>query len=181
MRLYRVFPYDPGAAQHNEGGALYIPPASLLGRIANVDLYRELYFGALPETAVAESFGFSPAWYADDFIHASGRPFALAAYGLANTTPIFNLNDTSALAAAGIPAPSMVVTRQRAVTQQWARRIYGLRRYAGVAWWSYYGPDCMVYGLWNVRSVRLAEAPQILTTAHPAVVAAATAIVRQIP
>ncbi len=52
MTVYRVFPRDPSAADTDEGGALYVPPPSPLGRIANVAWYRERYFAAAT-TAVA--------------------------------------------------------------------------------------------------------------------------------
>ena len=179
MNLYRIFPYDPSAADTDEGGALYVPPPSPSGRIANVGLYRELYFAAQPESAVAEVFGFLLAWYPADFVHAGGRPYAVSSYEFDDASPIFDLNDTAALAKIGIEQPSHVVTKDRNVSQNWARTIFSLGVYHGASWWSYYYPDWTVYGLWDFSSLRHIGSPEILTPSHPAVIIAARTIVRQ--
>jgi hypothetical protein len=180
VKLFRVFPYDASAADHDEGGALYVPPPSSAGRIANVDLYRELYFAEQPEAAVAETFGFLYGWYPSDFIHASGKAYVVSAYDLDDSAEILNLNDTAALARAGIKRPSRVVTRDRSVSQGWARTIFGLGAYNGVSWWSYYYPDWTVCGLWDLRPMRHIGPPETLATSHPTVIVAARTIVRQI-
>jgi hypothetical protein len=180
VRLFRVFPFDPSAADNDEGGALYVPAPSAAGRIANVDLYRELYFAQQTEAAVAERFGFLFGWYPSDFVHASGRPHTIGTYEVDNPERIFDLNDTAALARAGIEQPSNVITRDRRVTQAWARTIFGFGSYRGVSWWSYYYPDWTVCALWDLSSLRHVGSPETLTTSHPAVVAAAKTIVRQI-
>jgi len=180
VKLYRVFPYDASAADTDPGGALYVPRPSELGRIANVGLYRELYFSAQPDAAIAEVFGFLYAWYGADFIHANGSPYALASYELDDTIPIFDLDDTALLSSIGIRQPSSVVTRQRATTQAWAKTIFDLGSYAGAKWWSYYSPEWTAYGLWDFSGVRHLGRPDVLSTSHPAVSAAAATIVRQI-
>jgi len=180
MTLYRVFPYDPSAAENDEGGALYVPPPSTSGRIVNVDLYRELYFAKQPEAAAAEQFGFLFTWYPSDFVHAGGRPYALTTYDLGDSVRVLDLNDTAALSRAGIKRPSQVVTRDRRVSQAWARAIFEHGGHSGVSWWSYYCPDWAVCGLWDISSLRHVGPPEMLTTSHPAVVAAAKSIVRQI-
>jgi hypothetical protein len=180
VRLFRVFPHDPSAADNDEGGALFVPPPSTLGRIANVDLYRELYFAEQPEAAVAETFGFLYAWYPSDFVHARGRRYAVSTYELDAPERILNLNDTAALQVVGIEQPSHVVTKDRAVSQAWARTIFDSGKHHGVSWWSYYCPDWTVCALWAFNSLRHIGPVETLTLSHPAVVAAARAIVRQI-
>jgi len=169
VRLFRVFPRDSSAADHDEGGALYVPPPSTLGRIANVDLYRELYFAEQPEAAVAETFGFLYGWYPSDFVHASGRLYAVSTYELGDPERTLDLEQ-----------PSHVVTRDRTVSQAWARTVFASGKYHGVSWWSYYCPDWMVCALWKFSSLRHVGPVETLTPAHPAVIVAARTIVRQI-
>ena len=180
MRLFRVFPQDPSAADNDEGGALYVPPPSTLGRIANVNLYRELYFAEQPEAAVAEIFGALFAWYPSDFVHASGRLYAVSAYEFDDAERILSLNDTSALRMAGVEQPSHVVTRDRTVSQAWARTIFGSGKFNGVSWWSYSCPDWTVCAVWEFSSLRHVGPIETLTPSHPAVILAARTIVRQI-
>jgi hypothetical protein len=168
VRLFRVFPRDPSAADRDEGGALYVPPPSTLGRVANVDLYRELYFAEQPEAAVAETFGFLYGWYPSDFVHASGRLYAVSTYELGDPELTLDLNDTGALRMVG------------AISQAWARTVFGSGKYHGVSWWSYYCPDWTVCALWRFSSLRHVGPVEILTPAHPAVIVAARTIVRQI-
>lgn len=61
MRLYRVFPYDAAALASQPGGALYDPPGTA-GRIANPDLYRELYLSSSATGALGEAFGRFDTW-----------------------------------------------------------------------------------------------------------------------
>jgi hypothetical protein len=178
--VHRAFPYNASAADSEEGGALYVPPPTPLGRIANGDLYRELYFAAEPEAAIAEVFGFLPAWYPEDFLHATGTPYAVAAYNIDDACAVFNLNDSAALARVGIEQPSHVVTKRRDVTQAWARTIFGLHACSGVSWWSPYTAEWTVFGVWGIDALRVVGEPVVLTPQHPAAVTAATTIVRQI-
>jgi len=179
VRIFRVFPYTHSAAVDEEGGALYVPAPSPLGRIANIDLYRELYFTKQPEAAVAEVFGFLQSWHADDFIHAGGNPYCLSAFEMSDAS-VVDLNDTQQLADIGIARPSDVVTRDRTVTQRWAREIFLRRNHSGVSWWSYYCPEWTAIGIWNLDSVLHIGPPQPLNVTHESVIAASKVIVRQI-
>jgi hypothetical protein len=180
VRLYRSFPFDAGAAPHGRGGALFVPTSSGLGRIDNPDLYEVLYVSANPQAAVAESFGRLAVWRPETFVHGSGLPFAIASYEVPDDLLVFDLNDIDALKSIGVTRPTDVVTRDRAKTQAWARMIFVGGRHAGASWWSYYEPDWPVLGLWDRRSVQLAEPPQIITAASAVVQEAAAVIVRQI-
>lgn len=180
MNLYRVIPHDPSAAPVERGGTLFVPSGGNRNRIDNPDLYSVLYLAAAPEAAVAESFGRSPIWTLETFVHGSGRPFALIAYTLSGKAAIFDLDDVDALKTIGITRPSSVVTRDRSKTQAWARTIFETGRYAGASWWSYYSPDWMVIGLWERSALVQAGSIEVLTPGSGAVREAARTIVRQI-
>jgi hypothetical protein len=76
--------------------------------------------------------------------------------------------------------PSTVVSRDRSVTQAWARRIHDRRRHAGVSWWSYRDPRWAAHGLWDWAGLRIAGTPVALTLDHPAVLEAAAVLPRVI-
>lgn len=179
MKLFRVFPYDPKALPTERGGALYAP-GSTSGRVANPDLYRELYVTFEPESAVAETLGRLPQWASRDFVGPDGRALSLATYEMPDGTPVFNLDSVRSLVELGIERPSDVVARERNVTQNWARKVFALRRYAGVRWWIYYNPQWTAAGLWDVRCLKLLDEPIPLTIGDAAVREAAAAIPRQI-
>ena len=179
MKLYRIFPYDASAAPTERGGALFVP-AGARNRIDNPDLYNVLYIAKSPEAAVAEAFGRIPVWTPQTFEHASGHQYALATYEAPDDLAILSLDDIDALKALGITRPSIVVTRDRAKTQAWARTIFETGRYAGASWWSYYGPEWTVMGLWDLSAFHLVGTPEPITSTSTVVRDAATAIVRQI-
>jgi len=179
VKLFRVLPYDANAAPNERGGVLYVP-GSTAGRIANADLYRELYLSLEAEGAIAEVFGRLPIWQNSDFVRADGTKLALTSYALSDDAPIFDLDNVRALASFGIEHPSEVVTRNRKITQQWARRIFESGRYIGVRWWSYYEPAWTSIGLWDIVRLRPLGRPEALDTDHPLVAKTGRAIARQI-
>jgi hypothetical protein len=180
VRLFRVLPYDVNAAPDERGGVFYRSGTSA-GRVANPDLYRELYLGRAREGAIAESLGRLPIWHPSDFVHASGHRMALAEYELPDAVRIFDLDDVDALRSIGILRPGEIVTRDRAKTRAWARAIFERSsEYAGAAWWSSYNPDWTSIGLWDISDLQLVSVPEPLGTEHPIVRSAAATIVRQI-
>jgi hypothetical protein len=178
--VYRVFPYDEGAAPTDRGGALFVPPSSGLGRIDNPDLYDVLYVARTADAAVAEVFGRLALWRPQTFVHGSGWPYALAAYNLPDDRRTFNLNDVDALRSIGVTRPSDVVTRDRTKTQSWAATVFAMKRYVGAEWWSYYNPDWPVLGLWDRSDLAAIGPPEIISATSPTVQRAAESIVRQI-
>jgi hypothetical protein len=180
VRLYRVFPFDKSAAPDQPGGALYIPPSSGLSRIDNPDVYDVLYVAHDACAAVAESFARYDIWRPATFIDGSGLPCALATFELPDDVPIFDLNDVDALKSIGVLRPSDVVTRDRAITQAWARTIFLGGAHDGARWWSYYNPDWPVVGLWDRTGIQLVEAPEALTSTSAVVRDTATTLVRPI-
>ena len=180
MKLYRVFPYDAGAAPNDRGGALFVPPASGRSRIDNRDLYDVLYAASEPTAAVAETFGRFAVWRAETFVNAGGRPYALATLAVPDDLVIFELNDIEAMRSIGILRPTDIITRDREITQAWARRIFERGGFAGVRWWSFYDPGWPVVGLWSHERIVLDRSPDVLTVSTPVVLEAAATIVRQI-
>lgn len=180
MRLFRVFPYDESAAPTESGGALFVPPSSGRSRIDNRDLYSVFYAATDSRAAVAESFGQLPVWRPETFEHGSGNPYALATLDAPDVPPLFELNDVDALRSIGVARPTDVVTRDRDVTQGWARKIFEQGGFSGARWWSYYNPDWPIVGLWSYGAVSLAGVPQILSSDAAVVREAAAIIVRQI-
>ncbi len=180
MKLFRVIPYDELAAPHDRGGVLFIP-GSTDGRVANPDLYRELYLAAQPEAAIAETFGRLAIWKPIDFIHATGRPYRLVTYSFPPDTLVLSLDNTSTLLDLGIIAPTDIVTRNRATSRAWARTVYLRGTYDGVSWWSFYNPDWTSLALSSLAHLAPSPTtPEVLTTTHPLVENAAKIIVRQI-
>jgi hypothetical protein len=180
VRLYRVLPYASTARTAADAGhPLYRPPAVGANRIDNPDLFQSLYVGDDPACAVAEAFGWASRW-GSGLLRGSpsiaGSVRALITFDLPDDAAICDLDDARRLVTLGLK-PSNVVTRDRSVTQRWARSIYDGGQHAGVRWWSYYNPDWGSIGLWDVSRLTIADV-EPLTMAHPAVTHAAAAINR---
>lgn len=177
--LFRVLPYLETAGNGEPGHPLHVPLSTGTNRIDNPDVYDTLYLGDDPSCAVAEAFGWAPRWNAGLLRGSRALPGsvrALVRYELADDVQVCDLDDTSRLAGLGL-RPSRVVTRDRTVTQAWARRLYDARTFAGVRWWSYYNPDWGSIGLWNTDALTVMDIA-VLTVEHPAFVAAAGEITR---
>lgn len=178
MRLYRVFPFLASADAGAPGHPRYIPRPQGGGRIDQPTLYEVLYLSDAAAGAVAETFGDLSVWTATMFSAPTlkGAVRALGEYELDPTAKVFDLDDARALVELGI-RPSDVVTRDRAVSRSWARRVFLKRRWSGVRWWSYYDPRWHSYGIWDIA--RIADAKTApLSLEHPAVVEAATVLRR---
>ena len=159
MRVYRVLPWLPTARQGEPGHPLYVPPRNTAGRLDNPDQYRVLYVATGPVAAVAEAFGSFELWTAamlagPPTLPGSGR--GIAEYEIPDDLAILDLDDGPALVEWGL-RPSQVVTRQRSVTQAWARRVSESHRFAGVRWWSYYNPDWGAIGVWDISKVEVLD------------------------
>lgn len=129
-----------------------------------------LYLAESPSAAVAEAFGSFELWTPAMFGEMPTLPGsrrALATYEMPTEMPILDLNDANALVEWSL-RPSEVVSRDRGLTQGWARRIFGSKQFSGVRWWSFYNPDWNSLGLWDYTGVRV-TAVDPLTSASPAV------------
>ena len=182
MILYRVFPYDEGAAKDEPGNALFAPRGRA-GRADNAGVYTALYCGSTPEAAVAEAFGRFPVWNASMLRRPDGRRYAIAGIDCnaqdAGGFVYYNLDDAAHLVDESL-RPSQVVTRDRSVTQAWALRIFEKRGYDGVAWWSYYKPEWRSIALWNRARLRLHDVPIALSVNNAALRSAAREIMRPV-
>lgn len=137
-----------------------------------------IYLSSAPAGAVAEVFAPLGSWSARMFESPSTPRArrALGRYELGDRAPILDLDDADALRALGV-RPSDVVTPDRAVTQRWAKRVVGKRRWDGVRWWSFYDSRWYSYGLWERRHLTVIGV-EPLSLDHPAVVEAATVLRR---
>lgn len=186
MRLYRVLPYLANAADDEPGG-VFFRPASGKNRADSPTpgYYRCLYVGDSPSGAIAEAFGRFDDWDNTLFKASPATPalpnshFALATCDLSDTARICDLDDPTELLARAL-RPSNVVTRDRAVTQAWAKRIFNERSYVGVNWWSYYDPNWRSLALWDIADLALAQSPRLLRANDPDVIDAARAIARRL-
>lgn len=177
MRVYRVFTYDPNAAPATPGGVLYIPPQGAQ-RADNPRAYQALYVGDSAAGVCAEAFNrgkYREAW-SEQMLR--GIPLmpqsrrALAWFDLReDARPICNLDDPNELLAQEL-RPSMVITRDYAVSQAWALRIFESQRWSGVRWWSYHDARWASMALWDQMVIE-AYGIEELTLQHPAIVEAA--------
>lgn len=178
--LYRVLPFLAKAAQHEPGGALYVPPQGG-GRLDNPELYVVLYLSDAASGAIAEAFGRFPEWSQAILAGSPGLPGsarAIASYRLADDAPLCDLDDPEQLRALRL-RPSDVVSRDYDRTRAWSRRIYEQRAWVGVRWWSYYDPRWASVGLCKLNRLRLAEV-RPLRLDDPALIEASRTIARRI-
>lgn len=127
-----------------------------------------LYLADTPEAAVAEVFGRYPEWRSAIFDVPPGAPrnARRALFTYRGEPRICDLDDSRRLVECGL-RPSRVVTRDRSVTQEWARAIYereaadGAREFSGLSWWSDDNPDWSSIGLWDLDLI--VEDAEVLT------------------
>jgi hypothetical protein len=186
MRVYRVFPYLPTAADDDPGGAVFRPAGGKnRADSPSPGAYRCLYVGDTIEGSIAEVFGRFDTWDSD-VIEADpatpfvpGSRFALTTYDLADTADVCVLDDAATLLRERL-RPSHVVTRERSITQAWASRIQTAGMYCGVSWWSFYDPLWQSIALWDISQLSQVGPPRVLSVHDAEVQRAATAIVRRL-
>lgn len=175
--LYRVFPFLPDADPSEDGGPLFVP-RSVQGssRHDNPASYGALYASRSAESAVAERIQpFRGRELTEAHLRrADGRRFALASIDDATLKGVIDLDEPRELARRAL-RPSVVATRNRAVTQPVALAIYE-EGSPGFAWWSTLEASWINVTLFAERAVpelRSAHEPEPLSLDHPEVVAAA--------
>jgi hypothetical protein len=97
-----------------------------------------MYVSETPVSGVAEALApfRSTGELAPELLVRGDRPLALAALSLDAEEPLLDLDDGAVLAGEGL-LPSMVATRDRALTQGWARELHERHSLAlGLRWWS---------------------------------------------
>jgi hypothetical protein len=175
--LARSFPWLPGAADAEPGGALHV--ARLLqggNRHDNPARYGVLYASRDPVSAAAERLRAFRRWeIADaDFLRPDGSRYALAMLDDSALSDLVDLDDPATLVRRGL-RPSSVATRDRRTTRRIALDLFD-EGADGFAWWSTIEAAWINVSLFAERAASrlvLAEEPQILSTEHAAVRAAA--------
>ena len=138
MILHRCFPWDASARPREPGGPLWFPRLwQGAGRHDNPDLYGCLYASKTERAAVAEQLArFRGLPLARRMLRQGTRPLALARIDLRDDASLVDLDDPGVLVRESL-RPSVVATRRRAETQEYARRLFGVHAdAAGLLWWS---------------------------------------------
>lgn len=174
---WRVLPLDPSARPDHPGGALYCPRALQRGGRHDVpESFGVIYASADPVSAIAEQLarfrGSGPI--GDALLHRAGRRLVLAELRLGDA-PLIDLDAPAVLGQHDL-RPSQVATRQRAVTQEIAARLFWTEpNAAGIRWWSMLESSWINLTLFAERASRLLElgALEPLVPEHSAVAEAA--------
>ncbi|MHB8512715.1 MAG: RES domain-containing protein [Actinomycetota bacterium] len=164
-------------ARHGElGHPLTIPAGQGGGRIDNPTHYKVLYAAGSPEAAFGEAFGNKSRWSNEMF--SSMRSHARrCVVELEIDGKVLDLDDASVLVKHQL-RPSTIATPERSVTQQWALRIFRLKRWHGLRWWSIRDSRWSIYGLWTPKAKVISVSK--LTLDHPAAIRAAEMLGRTI-
>jgi len=176
VTLYRCFAWRVEAKSDAADGALWFPrPFQGEGRHDNPDLYGCLYLADRPLSCIVEQFApFRGQRLIASMLQRRGLPLALGSVEIADTVALIDLDDPRQLSRERL-RPSLVATRNRAVTQPQVRLLYHRHPFVGgLRWWSSWEGQWMNVTLFDraSRAMRLAEV-ELLTLEHPAVVEAA--------
>ena len=178
--LHRVCVFHPDARRPSDNGhPLYVWPRQGAGRLDDpAGGYTVLYVAGSPEAAVAEALGRYPRWTPAVLAAPPAAPpgslLALASYD--GDPSVCDLDDARRLVDLEL-RPSQVVTRERPVTQAWARSLHDRAEWAGASWWSAYDAGWTCAGLWDRSGIAVADV-EPLTLQHPVVAEAADRILR---
>jgi hypothetical protein len=173
VTFYRSFAWNARAEADEPDGPLWFP-RSLQGdgRHDNPDLFGCLYLSEEELSPVVEQLArFRTQRLIPSMLRRNGLPLAVAAIHCTPALRLIDLDDPVALVARGL-RPSLVSTRQRAVTQPQARAIYEeARHHDGIRWWSTYESAWMNITLFDraasklrVASVRALSVTDALVT-----------------
>lgn len=176
MILFRCFAWDATAQPDQRDGPLWSPREFQgEGRHDNPDIYGCLYLADRQVSCVVEQLArFRGQRLTAALLRRRGLPLGLAALELPDSEELIDLDDPAVLRRERL-RPSVVATRDRAVTQPQARTLHARHpKAAGLRWWSTFEAlwthvtlfDRAI-GALRVRDVRA------LTLEDPAVVEAA--------
>jgi hypothetical protein len=173
--VYRCFAWNRLAASSEVDGPLWFPrPLQGEGRHDNADLYGCLYLADRPLSCVVEQLArFRTQRLTDAVLRRRGLPLALAELEIDAEVELVDLDQPRVLTRERL-RPSLVATRERAVTQPQARALFTSRpTAAGVRWWSTYESQWANLTLFDraAAALRLHQVRE-LTTGDPAVVEA---------
>jgi hypothetical protein len=180
MRLWRVFPWDPGAAPRSRGHAFWVPQTIQgASRHDNPDLYGAVYLSENAVAAIAEHLVHLRGQLLEDGdLERSGLRLALTSFEAPIEGRLWDLDDPPTLVDRRL-RPSQVATRSREVTRRQAADLFRARpRRDGIRWWSTLEASWIHVTLFDraLGRLSLAAEPESLRIAHPAVRAAAKEI-----
>lgn len=175
--VYRVIPYIPTSKKGVPGHPLFFPENRNVHRVDNPGHYKVAYFAADEQCAFAEKFGYQLQWNQSTLRPDKSLPkskWALVSYEINDISPILNMDDANNLLKLQV-RPSRVVTRDRAITQAWALKVFEGKKNGGVSWWSFYNSDWVTLGIWELNNLKVKKV-EILSLEHAAVQPAADVI-----
>ncbi|HUF48426.1 MAG TPA: hypothetical protein VMM93_11470 [Vicinamibacterales bacterium] len=164
MILFRCFAWNPGAGAAEPDGPLWFArPYQGDGRHDNPEVYGCLYSADRPLSPVVEQLArFRGTALHPSLLSRRGLTLALAELELDNDARLLDLDDPVVLRREGL-RPSRVATRDRAVTQPQARRLYDTHENAvGLRWWSVHEASWL-----NVTLFDRASAELSIRSVHP--------------
>lgn len=138
MILYRCFAWNASVKPADVDGPLWCPrPFQGEGRHDNPDAYGCLYLADRPLSCIVEQLAaFRGQRLLASMLVRRGLPLALAQFEVSDQTSFVDFDDVSVLKRERLK-PSLVATRDRAVTQPQALAIYRQHPHvAGIRWWS---------------------------------------------
>jgi hypothetical protein len=177
--LFRVYRALEGASATARGGPLFVPRERQgSGRHDSPGLFGAFYATRSAVAAVAETIQAFRGrdLSADDLQLADGSRLTLATFDGLGPASVLDLDDPAVLLEEGW-RPSGVASRDRQVTQAMAVRAFEAGA-LGLSWWSTLDSTWTNVTLFAERTVdagavALAAPPELLSLAHPALVAAA--------
>lgn len=176
MILYRCFAWNRRAPDRGPDGALWFPrPFQGEGRHDNPDTYGCLYLADRAVSCTVEQLAaFRGQRLVASLLKRRGLPLALAAIEIPDRAAILDLDDPAVLSSERL-RPSLVATRDRAITQPQALALHRAHPdVAGLRWWSTWEAQWANVTIFDrtAARLRLVEVTE-LTLGHPAVEAAA--------
>ena len=137
MILYRCFAWNERARPDQPDAALWFPRVFQGdGRHDNPDVYGCLYLTDRETSGVVEQLArFRGQRLIEPMLVRRGLPLAVAAIELPDSAELIDLDDPAVLRRRRL-RPSLVATRDRAVTQPQALAAYRETEAAGLRWWS---------------------------------------------
>lgn len=155
MILHRCFAWNERARPSAADGALWFPREFQgEGRHDNPDVYGCLYLADRELSCVVEQLArFRGQRLTASLLRRRGLPLALATLELEDDVTLIDLDDPRTLTRRRL-RPSLVATRERAITQPQARTLYDGGA-GGLRWWSTYEAQWVNVTLFDVAARKL--------------------------
>jgi hypothetical protein len=173
--LYRCFAWNERAREGQPDSPLWFPRVFQGdGRHDNPDVYGCLYLTDRDVSGVIEQLArFRSQRLIEQMLVRRGLPLAVAAIELSDAVELVDFDDPDVLRRRRL-RPSVVATRERAITQPQALAVYRETDAVGIRWWSIFESLWANYTLFDraLRRLRLQDIRR-LSPEDSAVVAAA--------